>query len=305
MAIGAVAAPSGVQHAIASGAFAAVVTEVGATLRVLTVDGEPVIDGFDEHQLASAGRGQILAPWPNRLEDGSYDFDGRRASAALSEPERGNAIHGLVRWLPWQVDTSSADALDLSCTLHPSPGYPWRIDLAIRYALVPTGLEVTFDATNRSASTAPFGVGFHPYVRAGGGTIDGARLTVPAATRLLTDERALPVGTQPVEGTPFDLREGEPIGTAVLDTGFTDLIRDRDGLAVVELDDERTLRVWMDAAFPWVQVYTGDTLDPVARRRHGVAIEPMSCPPNALRTGTDVVNLGPGQGWSGRWGIDA
>ena len=79
MASVAVAAPSGAQHAIASGAFAAVVTEVGATLRAFTLDGDPVIDGFDEHELASAGRGQVLAPWPNRLEDGRYDFDGRRA----------------------------------------------------------------------------------------------------------------------------------------------------------------------------------------------------------------------------------
>jgi aldose 1-epimerase len=299
------AAPSGAQHAIASGRHAAVITEVGATLRAFTADGAEVIDGFGPEEMASAGRGQVLVPWPNRLEDGAYMFDGIGGRAALDEPERANAIHGLVRWLPWRAVASDTAAVELACTLHPRPGYPWHLELRIRYRLTDRGLEVRLEATNGSATPAPFGAGFHPYVRAGSGTIDTARLMVPAATRLLTDERALPAGTQPVVGTPFDLREGGPIDTAVLDTGFTDLVRDRDGLAVVELDDERAIRVWMDAAFPWVQVYTGDTLEPAARRRHGVAVEPMTCPPNALRTGTDVVRLDPGARWSGRWGIDA
>jgi aldose 1-epimerase len=303
---GAVVAPSGAQHAIASGRFAAVITEVGATIRAFTADGADVIDGFGPEEMSSAGRGQVLVPWPNRLEDGAYSFDGIGGRAALDEPERRNAIHGLVRWSPWHVvDARRPDAIELGCALHPRPGYPWHLELGIRYGLSGRGLDVSLEATNGSATSAPFGAGFHPYIRAGSGTVDAARLTVPATTRLLTDERALPAGTQPVEGTPFDLRGGGPIGSAALDTGFTDLVRDDEGLAVVELDDERTIRVWMDAAFPWVQVYTGDTLDPASRRRHAVAIEPMTCPPNALRTGTDVVRLDPGGRWSGRWGIDA
>jgi aldose 1-epimerase len=299
------AAPSGVQHAIASGgSLAAVVTEVGATLRSFTVDDHEVIDGFDRDDLASGGRGQVLAPWPNRLEDGSYEFDGRHATAAWNEPERANAIHGLVRWLPWQLGAAADDAVELRCTLHPSPGYPWRLDLAVRYALVPGGLEVSCHATNRSASTAPFGVGFHPYVRAGGETIDAARLTVPASQRLVTDDRALPIGTEPVDGTPYDFRDGRDVAATVLDTGYTALDRDDLGRATVELLAERRVRVWMDASFPFVMVFTGDTLQPAARRRQGIAIEPMSCAPNAFRSGDGLLALDAGATWSGSWGID-
>jgi aldose 1-epimerase len=301
---GTVTAPTGTQHAMASGRSAAVVTEVGATLRSFTVDGHDVIDGFEIHDLASAGRGQVLAPWPNRLEDGSYEFDGRRATAAWNEPDRANAIHGLVRWLPWHLSEATEDAVELGCALHPSPAYPWRLDLAVRYVLVPEGLEVTCRATNRSGTTAPFGVGFHPYVRAGGGTIDGARLTVPASQRLVTDDRALPVGVEHVDGTEFDFRGGRDVAVAVLDTGFTGLDRDDAGRATVELLGERRVRVWMDDAFAFVMVYTGDTLQPVERRRRGIAIEPMTCAPNALRSGAGLIELDDGETWSGSWGID-
>jgi len=296
--------PSGTQHAISYDRSAAVVTEVGATLRSFTVDGEDVVDGFEVHDLASAGRGQVLAPWPNRLEDGSYEFGGRRATAAWNEPERANAIHGLVRWLPWHLAAATSDAVELGCILYPSPAYPWRLDLTVRYALAPGGLEVTCRATNRSGSTAPFGVGFHPYVRAGGGTIDDARLTVPASQRLVTDDRALPVGVEHVDSTAFDFRGGRDVAGAVLDTGFTALDRDDTGRATVELLAERRVRVWMDAAFAFVMVYTGDTLQPVDRRRHGIAIEPMTCAPNALRSGAGLIELGDGETWSGSWGID-
>jgi aldose 1-epimerase len=62
--------------------------------------------------------------------------------------------------------------------------------------------------------------------------------------------------------------------------------------------------LWVDAGFPYLMVYTGDTLGEVQRRRRGVAVEPMTCPPNALRTGTDVIVLQPGNEWTARWGIE-
>ena len=104
----------------------------------------------------------------------------------------------------------------------------------------------------------------------------------------------------------MDFRAERQIGQAQLDTAFTGLTRDPDGRTVVILRNQRSgrsLSVWMEEGFRYVQVYTGDTLDPVERRRHGVAIEPMTCPANAFRTGTDVIRLEPGGSWRGRWGI--
>jgi aldose 1-epimerase len=267
--------PSGVQFAIATGRQQVVVTEVGATLRSYTADGEPI-------------------------------FDGCQGRAALDEPERRNAIHGLVRWMPWQMVSRMQNIVSLACVVHPQPAYPWRLELCVEYRLGRDGLAVTTEATNTSGSVAPFGLGFHPYLTVGTTTVDAARLLVPARRRLVADERGLPTGDATVAGTEFDFSAGRPVGTTRLDTAYTQLVRGEDGLARVELDDPqagRGVTLWVDEHFPHLMAFTGDTVDPIARRRQAIAIEPMSCPPDALRSGVDLVRLEPEQTWRGRWGI--
>ncbi len=298
-------APSGVQYEIGHGRHQLVVTEVGATIRSYTVDGTAVVDGFGVDGVCDSGRGQVLAPWPNRLGDGRYSYDGRDAQAALDEPARHNAIHGLVRWLPWQVASRAQNVLSLTCILHPQPGYPWRLSLAIEYRLGRDGLSVSSSVTNLDHTAAPFGMGFHPYLTLST-PIDSASLAIPARRRLVTDERGLPTTSTPVAGSELDFMAPRWIGPTVLDTAFTDLRRDPDGMARVELDDTaggRGVTVWMDKQFGYVMVFTGDTLEPASRRRNSIAVEPMTCPPDAFRSGVDLVRLEPGAGWSGRWGI--
>lgn len=299
--------PSGESFEIAAGPHRTVVTEVGATLRAYTVDGVDVVDGFGPDESSTAGRGQVLAPWPNRLEDGRYAFEGVEGRAALDEPERGNAIHGLVRWLPWSVTSREDDHVTLSCTLSPQPAYPWRLALSIRYAVGDDGLTVTTVAANRSDAPAPFGIGFHPYLTVGTPVIDAARLTIPAGRHLIADERALPIDEAAVNDTPFDFRTSRTIGATALDTCFTALDRSTDGVAVTELggpDGSTRVALWVDEAFPYLMVYTGHTLDPTERRRQGLAVEPMTCPPNAFRSGRDLARLTPGEEWTGTWGIN-
>jgi aldose 1-epimerase len=298
--------PSGTQHEIRHADQVAVVTEVGATLRAYSVGGLDVLDGFSVDEPSSAGRGQVLAPWPNRLEGGRYEFDGRRGAAPIDEPELGNAIHGLVRWLPWLLASKTDEAVALGCVLHPQPAYPWRLELGLEYRLVKDGLEIVARATNASAEAAPFGIGFHPYLTVGI-PVDDVRLTIPASRRLTTDDRALPVGEEDVAGTEFDFTVGRLVGAATrLDTCFTGLARGSDGRSRARLesaDGESGVEVWADDAFGYLQVYTGDTLEPASRRRQAVAIEPMTCPPNAFASGVDVIRLEPGASWSGAWGI--
>jgi aldose 1-epimerase len=297
---------SGEQHEVRDGDQLAVACEVGATLRSYTVRGIDVVDGFPLHEPASAGRGQVLAPWPNRLDGGRYAFEGVEGRAALDEPERGNAIHGLVRWLPWRVLASGEGSVELGCALHPQPAYPWDLDLRVEYRLDQAGLTSTTTVTNLSDRPAPFGLGFHPYLTVGG-PIDRAGLQVPARRRLVADERSLPTGEAvPVEGTPFDFVLPRPIGETRLDTAYTELIRGDDGRArvvVASAGGAGVIELWTDPGFPYLMVYTGDTLEPPERRRQGIAVEPMTCPPNAFRTGQDVIRLEPGVSWSGRWGI--
>jgi len=299
-------APSGVQYDIGHGRHQVVVTEVGATLRSYTVGGRAVLDGFGVDEMCDSGRGQVLAPWPNRLGDGRYRYEGRDGRAALDEPDRHNAIHGLVRWMPWHVVSRAQNVLTLGCSLHPQPGYPWRLELVNEYRLGRDGLTVSTSATNLDRAPAPFGIGFHPYLTLST-PIDSTSLAIPARRRLVTDERGLPTTTSSVTGSEFDFTAPRWIGDTTLDTAFTDFRRDPDGMARVELDDTaggRGVTVWMDEHFGHVMVFTGDTLEPVSRRRTSIAIEPMSCPPDALRSGVDLVRLEPGGSWGGRWGIN-
>jgi len=299
------ALPSGEQHEIRHGSHQAIVTEVGATLRRYSVAEVDVIDGFDASERASAGRGQVLAPWPNRLDHGRYSFAGRDGRAALDEPELQNAIHGLVRWLPWKAVSKSAEAVELACVVHPQPAYPWRLELEVGYRLDGAGLTVHFRARNGSTVPAPFGIGFHPYL-AVGLMVDDAVLQVPATQHLALNERGLPVSIDAVAGTNLDFTVARQIGAAKLDAAYTHLVRGPDDLARAFLDGPQSGRrvgLWADQAFRYLMVYTGDKIESPARRRRAVAIEPMTCPPNALRSGTDLLTIEPGKIVHGRWGL--
>ena len=298
-------AATGAQWVIGHGHQRAVITESGATLRSFTDGDRPVVQGFGPEEWSHGGRGQVLAPWPNRLDGGTYEFDGVTAQASINEIGRGNAIHGLVRWMPWRLTGRAQNRVGLACELRPSPAYPFSLGLEVEYRIGREGLTVTTDAQNLGPTDLPFGLGFHPYLTVGTATIDQVRLRVPAHRRLVTDERGLPTGAAGVAGTEFDFTSARPIGVTRLDTAFGDLSRDPDGRFRVDLDQPdggAAATLWGDERFRYVMVYSGDTLEP-GERRTGLAVEPMTCPPNALRSGTDLVVLRPGARWTGSWGI--
>jgi aldose 1-epimerase len=300
------ASPSGEQYGIAHGDSEAVVTQVGATLRHYSVGTLDVIDGFDVGSRATDGRGQVLAPWPNRLTDGYYEYRGRPCQAPLNEIGRHDAIHGLVRWLDWTLVERDPASVTLACAVRPQPGYEWHLHLQITYALDESGLTVSFEAVNADRDPAPFGVGFHPYLTLGTPSIDGLDLTVPAAAIV---DQAGPDGVMTstlVAGTPHDFRQPRRIGAVELDTAFSDLVVGGDGLAVARLGDPadgRSVELWVDHAFRHLMVYTGDLVGEPHRRRTAVAVEPMTCPPDAFRTGVDLLDLEPGTPWRCSWGL--
>lgn len=298
--------PSGQQHLIGHGTAEAVVTEVGATLRSYTQNGVPVIDGFGESEMCRDGRGQLLAPWPNRLADGRYSFGGRQAVAAWDEPARRNAIHGLVRYVPWELRSRAQNTVTLACRLLPQPGYPWSLAFEVEYHLGRNGLAVRIEVTNLDDVAAPLGVGFHPYLTVGTDSLDSARLRLDARRYLLTDDRGLPVAEAAVAGSEMDFRVSRPVGPTHLDTCFAGLARDGEGIFQVELahpEGERAVALWMDRAFGYVMAYSGDKVSAPDRRRRSLAVEPMTCPPDALHSGTDLVQLAPAGRWIGNWGI--
>jgi len=295
--------PSGEQFEIRAAGYHAVVTESGASLRVLEYDGRPLVAGFAEDEMCSGGRGQLLMPWPGRIEDGEYTFAGRDLALPITDLGRHNASHGLVRWASWTVEEHTAHSVSLVYRLAAQPGYPWALDLHVAYDLSADGLTVTQTATNLSDSPAPFAAGAHPYLTVGAGPIDTWELTLPASRRTLVDERSLPVGSEPVDDTDYDFRISRPIKDTVFDHAFTDLDRDESGTAYVVLEGDRDgLTLWVDENIGWLQVYSG-----VPGSRNALAIEPMTAQANAFRTGEDLITLAPagqpGEDISLCWGI--
>jgi aldose 1-epimerase len=296
--------PSGEQFEISAGDQRATVVEVGGGIREYEVNGRPVLDPYSLDQMCDGAHGAPLIPWPNRLADGRYSFDGEEHQVALTEPEKHNAIHGFLRWRPWAAAEHQGDHVVMATRLHPLPGYPFTLEVLVAYELGEDGLSVTTTATNGGGRPCPYGHGQHPYLSPGHGLVDDCTLQLAGRTRIVTDpERQLPSGREPVQGTTFDFTEPRPLGGMALDYAFTDLARDPSGRAWTRLrgPDGAWSEQWVDESYAFVEVYTGDTLAP-DRARRGLGAEPMTCPPNAFASGDYLVRLEPGDSLETRWG---
>ncbi|MDQ6713978.1 MAG: aldose 1-epimerase family protein [Candidatus Dormibacteraeota bacterium] len=298
--------PSGQQFVLTLGDQRAVVTEVGATLRAYNVGDRELVDGFAEDEMCTSGRGQVLLPWPNRIEDGQYEFGGRVHQAPINEPARDTALHGLARWVNWTAVELAQDRVLMSLVLHPQDGYPFTLRLDVDYRLSSSGLTIATTASNVGSEAAPYGAGYHPYFTVGT-LIDDARLKMPALMRLEANDRLLPTGRAlPNRGTPYDFLELRPIGALSMDTAFANLVPDSDGIVRVHLQapkGDARVTLWMEPVYRFLMVYTPDTIPDRSRRRRSIAIEPMTCAPNAFRSGDGLIVLQPGEAWSATWGI--
>jgi aldose 1-epimerase len=287
------------------GAQRAWVVEQGGGLRRYTVDGVDLLDGFEAGERCTDARGQVLVPWPNRLRDGAYSFHGTEYQLPLSEPEKRNAIHGLVRWDAWRVGERSESTVVMEHDLLAQDGYPFSLRVTVRYQLADEGLSVAIEAVNVGGDPAPFGAGMHPYVSLGAERVDELELQAPGRRWLQVDDRGIPTGVADVAGTEYDFGEPRQIGSTKLDTAFTDLVRGHDGRALIALRRAggMSATIWLDEAFGHLMLFTGDTLPEAGRRRAGLGVEPMTCPPNGFATGTDVIELAPGGSTTASWGI--
>jgi aldose 1-epimerase len=289
--------PAGLEIALERGRHRLVVSELGGGLRSWTVGDRELLATFTAGTENAAFAGKVLAPWPNRVRDGRYRFDGAEHRLEVSEPERGNALHGLVTGSRWRGRRSQARRATFSYDLGPQTGYPFSLRLAVAYELAADGVQVTLRATNVGSQRAPFGAGLHPYLATEG---EDLTLEVPARTRIPVDERQLPAGPPTaVQGTDQDFRRARPVDGVALDTCFGDLVRDPDGVVRVRLAPRagtRALAIWMDESFQFVQVYTVPG---------AIAVEPMTCAPDAFNSGDGLLVLEPGVSFTGRCGVTA
>jgi aldose 1-epimerase len=298
---------SGDQVELKAGETRLVVVTMGGGMRELTHGEWRVLDGYEADQMATGGAGQPLIPWPNRLADGRYEFDGKVYQVPLTEPDKRNALHGFVRWLTWRVQQQEPSRVVLGLDMYPRPGYPFALSLSIEYRLSEAFVSVTTTAVNAGRSRLPYANGFHPYLSVGTPSVDRCNLLVPAASWYETDERQIPIAKRSVDGTRYDFRTTREIGPMALDVAFTDLAGDGDGKARVRLsagDATRGVTLWMDESYRYVMAFTGDTLADESRRRRALAVEPMTAAPNAFRSGDGLRILEPGESFRSEWGLE-
>jgi len=287
--------PTGQQIPLERDDYRAVITELGASLRDLSWRGRPLVLGFGEDELPLAYQGTVLAPWPNRIADGCYRFAGDSYQLAITEPARQTALHGLVLWSPWQFERIDAAGVRLTHRLWPHPGYPFALDLEAVYRLTANGLSFGLTATNTGDTAAPYGASFHPYLVAGNGDADSWTVQSPAGSYLTVDPyRLLPRGLAPL--AEFDFVEPTPLTGLEIDNAFTDIAFDRSGAAELTLVDDagQGVRMSWDDRCRWLQLCIPGPQRPWMHRK-ALAVEPMSCPPDAFNSGTDLVVLEPGR----------
>jgi len=292
---------TGQQYGLALDTARATITQVAAGLRELVVDGEHIVERYRANEVAPLSAGIVLAPWPNRVRDGMWTYEGAEQRLDLTEPKLQNALHGLLRDRPYDLVERSASSVTLAATVFPTRGYPFTLGTMVRYQLEANGITVTHTLTNDSPTAVPVAVGSHPYLRVGEVPIDDLIITVPAGTRFETDARLNPIAESPVDGTRFDLRGGAPIAGLALDDAFGALEGDRSSRLTAP--DGRFTELWQDPEFGWIQVFVGREFPRNGVLGSAVAVEPMSAPPNAFNSGLGLRWLAPGERWELSWGI--
>lgn len=291
---------------IACEPYTALVTARGGALRELRHKGRDLVVSFGPEGEVPDYRGVICAPWPNRLADGAYTYAGSAFTAPLNEPARRSALHGLTPEKIWEVRHLDDRSVKLCCSVQPGPAYPSELDLSVTYTLTSDGLYSTVTAVNVSSTTAPYGLCPHPYLVAGPSSLDDWSLEIPASMFLeVTPDRLLPMNTRSVDGHPFDFRSPRRMGQLKIDHAFTGIFPNADGRARVRVTDPRGTGVELEwgREWPWVQIHTADK--PTGPDRLGLAVEPMTCPPDAYNSGQDLIHLQSDESHSASWIIRA
>lgn len=284
--------PTGHQYRIESGPYAAVVTEVGATLRSLTHEGQEVLWTFTEDEAPRASMGHQLLPWPNRIRDGRYTFDGVDYQVPVNEVARNNAIHGLGSNHAWRLLSHGPDEVVLGTVIYPQQGWGGVLAVEICHVVDDGGLTVIVTARNVGARAVPYGYGAHPYLALDPAT---ATITTPFEREIVVDDRLLPVSLGEVSAE-HDFRKPRIIGDLALDNAFR---VDEGGWEVTVSDDGRTTTMWTDATMPWGQLFIPPTRD-------ALAVEPLTCAANAYNEGPTheaLIVLDPGAETTSKWGI--
>lgn len=292
----------------ANGVFTAEISRIGAALRFLALDGVELVESGSSSSISPFCEGVIMAPWPNRLDGGKWQFEGRTLELPINLHEQQNANHGLLMDHPYEVLEQTESSVKLGALIHGRLGYPFDVQTTVTYELVEAGVNISHTAENLSAKDAPYALGGHPYFKISGVDSEDLFLRSGAETVLVVDERQIPTGTMPTAHSRFDMRSGVRVGDNFYDHDFTDLPRDDEGLAHTYLTapDGRGFDIWQDSNFKHVVIFTPDFYfaNVGEPKRYACAIEPQTAGPNAFNTEVDLIWLKQGAKYLATWGIN-
>lgn len=293
----------------------AIVSPWGASFRryyLAEPDGSEtdIVWGYSGGARKKGGQGDVLIPFPGRVAEGRYSFNGQAFQLDRNDKEGPNAIHGFVRTLPWTTHRADSNCavfdIGLDAQAYGRRGYPFSLSVRVTYALDREGLSCSFAVQNVGSQVAPVGVGFHPYFTVGTAVIDQAEATIPAAGFLEFNERLVPTGTiVSAAGSEWDYRECRAIGARRFNHCYVQLERDAAGFATASLrhaGSRRRIDVVMDRAFSAIVVYTGDAIVDAPRR--AFAIEPMTCATDSFNHPEwGLQRLRPNETFTGRYRV--
>jgi aldose 1-epimerase len=280
----------------------AAISPIGASIQQLQVNGVPIVRGSATAVPVGAS-GVVLAPWPNRVRGARWMLNGTTQQLDATEASAGNAIHGLLAGTEYSVDRLSADTLVLSAPVRSPAGYPFDLDTSVEFRLVTGGVAVRHRIVNSGIRAAPVALGVHPYLRLGGTPADELKIAIDADHTLLLGEDNLPVELVKVDGTPSDLRGGAAVRSAPVHACFTGLTVSDGRVRLQLIGESAAVEVWADPRFRWAQLYITKEFPGLGPGDLAIALEPMTAPPDALNSGTDLHWLSPTKRWSRHWGI--
>ncbi len=271
------------------------------------IDAPPDLATLEERPTAYGN--PILFPFPNRIRNGTWQFEGKTYQFDKA-PESPTTIHGLLLNQPYQVESHTADGngATLVCSLNSQDfpdvvrQYPFPFKIEITYTLKDAVLTMETSIQNTGDRNMPMGFGIHPYFSVDLGTeadASQAIITVPAAKYWELDEVLVPTGKQQDVNGTLDLQRGQPFAKLKLDHVFTD-VQLVDGVSRCRIENRDTgygMVMESDAQFRELVVYTPPDRD-------AICFEPYTCPTDAINLETrgipaGVIVLAPGETFSG------
>jgi aldose 1-epimerase len=273
----------------------AFVPERGGCLLSAVLQGTEVLDGYqtpEEVDFNRWGKSGVLYPFPNRLKDGRYQWEGKTYQFPINDRDTGNALHGFGMDRPLEVVQVDLDADEAYVELEGAYDgsldyYPWAFTFRLSYRLLlPDQLWVELSLRNDSTATIPVGLGWHPYFQLDD-TLAKQHLQLPAMDMVGIDARMIPTGKR----YPYDeFLQPKAIEATVLDNCFA-LPTGAVQATAYLYGHQQQLRYWQETGlgkFNFLQVFT-----PPYRR--SVALEPMTCNVDAFNNGEGLAAVAPGE----------